>query len=312
MSSESRFIGDLIDELIKPFGFSRKRHGWYRTTDDVISVVALDKSDWGKLYSINVGVVVRRIHDAPPTHFNECHVWIELGLRSTSTPSLREALDFENSTLPLDQRREHILSALLNEGLTFFTDFGTTAEIHRSLRDYQRYGGLWIAWEIYENFRLMGSKSRGDFIARTMNEVLFPRGYERKKRCWYFTGDETTSRVELKWGDHGSSEYCVNVGVVLRSLVDARYPEAGQCHISTQFSLVYDCGPELRCALDDTDFPEDKRKTLLVETLESRVLKFREAFGSRAGIRKSLLELREPRLIVEECVREAFGLACDG
>lgn len=310
MIHESRFLAEIIDESLAPLGFSRKRHTWHLTKDDVIWFFGLDKSTWGKLYSIDVGVVIRKISDSPPPQANECHISTQLGAWYDDKSSTKVALDFENSTIGLDQRRELIRYALLGDGLTFLANFSAIAEIRRNLRDRRRYGRL-STYAVYEFFGLMGPQPKGNFIARTLNEILFPRGFERKKRCWYRTGDETTSRVELQTADYSGEDYVVNIGIVLRCRIDDRFPGADQCHISSQVSLAYDCGSELRTALDDTDFPEDKRKTLLVEALESRVVDFLEAFDSHASIRKSLLALGKPGVVVHEGVREALGLASD-
>ncbi|MQS07542.1 DUF4304 domain-containing protein [Streptomyces alkaliphilus] len=45
----------VVDESIKPLGFQRRGHSWYRITSDLYSVINVQKSRWSESCYINIG-----------------------------------------------------------------------------------------------------------------------------------------------------------------------------------------------------------------------------------------------------------------
>lgn len=47
-------LHDAFDKVLRPEGFRRKADHWYRRTGELVQLVNLQKSPWGKQYYINI------------------------------------------------------------------------------------------------------------------------------------------------------------------------------------------------------------------------------------------------------------------
>lgn len=70
-------------------GLKKRGQSWYLDGKDAIVVTNLQKSDWGDLYYINIGIWLKELGDASFPKENECHI----GLRAESLfPEQRELI----------------------------------------------------------------------------------------------------------------------------------------------------------------------------------------------------------------------------
>ena len=49
----------ILDQELVSEGFKRKGRNWYKTLDDCVQVLNLQKSPWGGQYYINLGILMR-------------------------------------------------------------------------------------------------------------------------------------------------------------------------------------------------------------------------------------------------------------
>jgi hypothetical protein len=67
-------IQTTFDDYMKNAGFSKKGGSWYRTTDDVITVVQLQKSQYGLQYYVNIALWLRPLGAATTPKEQMCHI----------------------------------------------------------------------------------------------------------------------------------------------------------------------------------------------------------------------------------------------
>ncbi len=70
-------------------GFIKRGQSWYLDGKDVIVMTSLQKSDWGNLYYINIGIWLKALGNSSFPNENQCHI----GFRAESLfPEKRELL----------------------------------------------------------------------------------------------------------------------------------------------------------------------------------------------------------------------------
>lgn len=67
-------IKTSFDGFMRDFGFSKEGGSWYRVTDDVITVVELQKSQYGLQYYVNIALWLRLLGEANMPKEHVCHV----------------------------------------------------------------------------------------------------------------------------------------------------------------------------------------------------------------------------------------------
>ncbi|PNI09774.1 hypothetical protein CXX84_05975 [Arthrobacter sp. AFG7.2] len=101
-------IQTTIDDFMKSAGFSKKSGSWYRTTDEVITVVELQKSQYGLQYFVNIGLWLRPLGKATAPKEQVCHVRTRLsGLVGNEEGQLEALLDLGVPT-PDSERAEKL------------------------------------------------------------------------------------------------------------------------------------------------------------------------------------------------------------
>jgi hypothetical protein len=105
-------IQGTFDDFMKSAGFSKRNGSWYRTSGDVITVVELQKSQYGPQYYVNVALWLRALGEAKAPKEQACHVRTRLSrLVGADEYRLSGLLDL-NSASPDDQRADELSSLL--------------------------------------------------------------------------------------------------------------------------------------------------------------------------------------------------------
>jgi hypothetical protein len=98
-------------------GLTSKARSWYRTTDETITAVGLQKSQYSNKFYLNLGVLIRTLDSTPyPTPTN-CHVVFRGSdlLGAEAQIALAQALDVERDTD--DDARLAVLREIMTDGL---------------------------------------------------------------------------------------------------------------------------------------------------------------------------------------------------
>jgi hypothetical protein len=105
-------IHNAFDGFMKDAGFSKKNGSWYRTTDEVITVVDLQKSQYGLQYYVNLALWLRPLGEAKTPKEQVCHVRTRLSrLVGTKEGQLSKLLDLD-VPMPESERAEKLTAFL--------------------------------------------------------------------------------------------------------------------------------------------------------------------------------------------------------
>ena len=113
-----------IDEWLKGTGFQKHKGAWYRRTDEVVTVVDLQKSQHGPQYYLNIGLWFRAIEDLQYPKPVSCHVVNRLAIEVPEPVSeyLARLLDLETEMPDRADELRELLDTYLVPLLGVFRD----------------------------------------------------------------------------------------------------------------------------------------------------------------------------------------------
>jgi hypothetical protein len=116
-------LEEVFDSVLAPGGFRRRKDTWYRTNEDTITLVNLQKSQWGGQYYVNLGVYLRDLGKATSPSEHQSHIRVRLtSIAGTDARAIEEALDLERPGISAEQRRSVLAKALTSVALPFLTE----------------------------------------------------------------------------------------------------------------------------------------------------------------------------------------------
>lgn len=153
MAQEAKFISQVIDSVLLPIGFKRRKKAWFLTNDETVRLVVLQKCDWGNWYFINTGVLLRALSDNLHPAANECHIFTRLDPSLGCDPAVEQAMDFERSAMADHLREITLRNGLNNELIAFLNHFESLERTRESLMK-RRYAGLAVLKRVCSELRL--------------------------------------------------------------------------------------------------------------------------------------------------------------
>jgi hypothetical protein len=113
MAAERDEVRDEFDAFGKAAGMTKHSGSWYRISDDMITVLNLQKSQYSLSYYVNVGWWLRALGDAKFPKEHELHVRIRLdALLPNRAEEVKALLDMER---PVENRSEGLQELLQSE-----------------------------------------------------------------------------------------------------------------------------------------------------------------------------------------------------
>jgi hypothetical protein len=67
-------LEQAIARILKPLGYAKRGATWHRDRDALVSVLNLQKSQWGEDWYLNLGVYLKRLGDEARPSEARCHV----------------------------------------------------------------------------------------------------------------------------------------------------------------------------------------------------------------------------------------------
>jgi hypothetical protein len=138
-SSISSFV-EILDPVLKAYGFSRKGNNWYRNNDDSIVMVSLQASWPGPL--VNLGVFYPRYGAIAWPEINECHVYTRLEALTPCSARLDELLA-PASPISEDIRQNELQQVVAKYGLPWLNGMSKFDDA-RSFLAKKTSGGVFI------------------------------------------------------------------------------------------------------------------------------------------------------------------------
>ena len=135
MPAERNEVQVEFDAFGKAARMTKHSGSWYSTSDDVIKVLTLQKSQYGLIYYVNIGWWLRALAEAKFPKENELHVRIRLdALVPDRGEEVQSLLDLER---PVENRAER-LRELLHSELMAILEHAGSLEGLRALRRKSR------------------------------------------------------------------------------------------------------------------------------------------------------------------------------
>lgn len=139
-----------VAEQFLSAGFHRKSGGWYKSGPDAILVMALQKSDFGNFFYLNVGVCIKALSDEPFPKVNGCHVSMRAdALLAVNGVSVDLGLNMDEGTPEDFDATLRVLNEQLLPMSSEFLDLEGLRRHHRQ-STFKRALVLWQAREILE------------------------------------------------------------------------------------------------------------------------------------------------------------------
>jgi len=113
----------IFDEVLVPLGFRRRRDTWSKSNEDTITLLDLQKSQWGGQYYVNLAIYLRELGTAAAPAEHQAHIRVRLdSIGRHFEPSIAEALDLERTEMSADARKATLTRALREVAVPFLLD----------------------------------------------------------------------------------------------------------------------------------------------------------------------------------------------
>ena len=130
----------IVNDLMKSAGFRCKNNSWYRRINDLIQILNIQKSAWGDLYYINLGLDYYDGSFRYPSEYKFPGEYM-FGFRIRASELFQDAdfksLDFEKD---YDQeKRTEAIKDIFSRSLVFLDKCNSTSVLKEDYKDLCRY-----------------------------------------------------------------------------------------------------------------------------------------------------------------------------
>ena len=125
----------LLSDILSREGFKRKGNNWVDNRGEISKIVNLQKSEFGNLYYINYGFVIKNL----PLNRAKMHIYLRV---STAEPGKRdtvgELLMFDNE-IPDNERYDRLTEVLASRLIPALRAINTESDVKQKIVD-----GSWL------------------------------------------------------------------------------------------------------------------------------------------------------------------------
>jgi hypothetical protein len=123
-------LEEVFDGVLGPAGFRKRKHTWFKTNPDTITLVDLQKSQWGGQYYVNLAVFLRDLGDVPTPAEHRAHLRVRLtAVAGSECGSIEQALDLERPSLSAGDRRAVLTCALRKVAVSYLASRSTLSQL---------------------------------------------------------------------------------------------------------------------------------------------------------------------------------------
>lgn len=144
MISNQKELYDFIDQILKPYGFIKKKDTWYQQTDECICYLIISKSPFAGRYEELMGVFLKEMNlDGTFPGYELAHLKYSMG-QLVNNRTTRHLFDLENATFKDKEREEMIEEIITTQAIPFIQKLGSRQGIidaiheHKNLIHYAR------------------------------------------------------------------------------------------------------------------------------------------------------------------------------
>jgi hypothetical protein len=121
-----------MSTLMKSNGYKKKGTTWYKETNEVISVLNLQKSKWGEQVYINFGAFVKQLQDGMqfPKEY-QCHVRFRLEDLIEDKKQFEMLTNFEDNSIGHSEKIKLILNEIQINGFKALNQFDSVENVKK-------------------------------------------------------------------------------------------------------------------------------------------------------------------------------------
>jgi hypothetical protein len=123
IAANTKDLERSITEILKEEGFKKKGTSWYFETPECISVLDLQKSQWGGQHYINLGVFVKQFDATPFPKEHQCHIRGRLSEIVADKTQFERYLDLEDNSFSVEQKLRAIVETIQKDALPLLSSF---------------------------------------------------------------------------------------------------------------------------------------------------------------------------------------------
>lgn len=132
MIANTKDLETVIDGVLKPRGFLKRRSAWYRHHAEVISVLDLQKSRFGGQYYVNLAVALHGLNPGEYPPEERCHIRVRLE-EIANREDVLQTFDLENRSLKSAERTQQICM-LIETGADWLEKLTTVESVADQIR----------------------------------------------------------------------------------------------------------------------------------------------------------------------------------
>jgi len=113
--AQTKGLEAAVDAMLKTGGFRKKGRSWYRDTAESIGALKLDKSPYGQLFSVYLGVLFKQLSPEFFPKVQDCHWYGKMTIPGANGEEMLPMLDLDKppiTTMALGSLKPVILTSI--------------------------------------------------------------------------------------------------------------------------------------------------------------------------------------------------------
>lgn len=131
----AEILARLINDSLRKHGFKKKGSTWHLESPECISVLNVQRSQWGDKYYINLGVLVKQLDNIPSPKEYQCHFRDRLSHIVGNSAKMELEPDFEDPSSTEEQKAQTVREAIETHAIPLLLSLQTLEGIKRTFSE---------------------------------------------------------------------------------------------------------------------------------------------------------------------------------
>lgn len=134
MPADPTEFKNCVGRRLESAGFVRRSDSWYLRTDETILVINLQRSQWSRLYYLNLAIWLNALGAQTWPKENHCPIGLRLDDLVSEPAEAKRSMDLEDESMSWEDRCAYLQSVLDSTVVPFMKRCGTLAGIQEEVR----------------------------------------------------------------------------------------------------------------------------------------------------------------------------------
>jgi hypothetical protein len=127
-----------LNSALRGQSYNKSGQSWIRSNDETVSLINLQASQWGAVYYVNLGIVIRSLADVRKPKVSDTHISVRLDRLVPDPVEIARCSDYDCPSVDEDLRMENLVQMVLDYGVKWLDSLSTIDRI----REIYRAGAL--------------------------------------------------------------------------------------------------------------------------------------------------------------------------